>query len=101
MGTIVFLRISAQTLGKNFAAFGRVARSHATAARDRRRECEGRVLSQLASFAIIEELSRRLGFPCIPTIKESDGGGEGRLFQEGACDMAAGIDWDTRSDMTA
>ena len=56
--------------------------------------CEGRVLLQLALFAIIEELARRLGFPCIPTIKESDGGGEGRLFQESACDMAVGIDWD-------
>ena len=58
-----------------------------------RRECEERVLSQLASFAVTEELARRLGFPCIRTIKESDGGGEGRLFEEGACDMAAGTAW--------
>lgn len=51
--------------------------------RDRRHECKGRVLSQLALLAAIEELAHRLRFPCIPTIKESDGGGEGRLFEEG------------------
>ena len=36
-----------------------------------------RVLSQVALLATIEELAHRLRFPCIPTIKESDGGGEG------------------------
>ena len=77
------------------SAFGRVTRSHATAARGRRHECKGLVLSQLALLATIEELARRLRFPCIPTIKESDGGGEGRFFEEGACDMAAGTAWDT------
>ena len=39
-----------------------------------------RVLSQVALLATIEVLAHRLRFPCIPTIKESDGGGEGRLF---------------------
>ena len=73
----------------------RVERSHGTAARDRRHECKGRVLSQLALLATIEELAHRLRFPCIPTIRESDGGGEGRLIEEGACDMAAGTAWDT------
>ena len=40
--------------------FGSRERIHARASRERTRDCEGYVLSRLASLAIIGELARRL-----------------------------------------
>ena len=46
---------------RSSSPFGGVSRSHARVARERRLECEGRVVSQVASLAITGEFAGKQG----------------------------------------